>query len=122
MAVDATADDLALPVEVAFVFAGEQRDFDGRGEGRGLTLFAGERGLVHGIRGVDGERGFECALVAEGGFLGRVFLVGPRAVAAVDRAVGVEEEGGEGEVVVELEFRQLDGIGVDEPHANELVE
>lgn len=46
----------------------------------------------------------------------------PGAVATVDGAVGIEDEGGEGEVVVELEELQIDGVGVDEADAHELIE
>lgn len=122
MAMDAAFDDIAFPVEFAAVAFGEFGDVDWGAKGGGAALFASERGFVAGIGAVEFESALEGAGVGfEAGILG-VLLVLPGAVATVDGAVGIEDEGGEGEVVVELEELQIDGVGVDEADADELIE
>ncbi len=54
--------------------------------------------------------------------VGPVGAVRARAEAAVDRAVGVEQEHGERLVVVELEQRQVEAVGRDDADADELVQ
>lgn len=122
VAVDAAFDDIAFPVEFAAVAFGEFGDVDRGAKGGGAALFACERGFVAWIGAVEFESALEGAGVGfEAGILG-VLLVLPGAVATVDGAVGIEDEGGEGEVVVELEELQIDGVGVDEADADELIE
>ncbi len=55
---------------------------------------------------MDVKRGFERLFVAGECLVLLVLLVRPRAVAAIDRAVRIEKEGGEGEIEVELEPRE----------------
>ena len=122
MAVDAAFDDIAFPVELAAIAFGEFWDVDRRAKGSGAALFAKKGIFVAGIRAVEIESAPEGAGVGfEAGVL-RVFLVLPGAVATVDGAVGIEDESGEGKVVVELEELQVDGVGVDEADADELIE
>lgn len=122
MAMDAAFDDIAFPVEFAAVAFGEFGDVDRGAKGSGATLFACERFFVARIGAVEFKSALEGAGVGfEAGIL-RVLLVLPGAVATVDGAVGIEDEGGEGEVVVELEELQIDGVGVDEADADELIE
>ena len=122
VAVDAAFDDIAFPVEFAAVAFGEFGDVDRGAKGGGAALFACERGFVAWIGAVEFESALEGAGVGfEAGIFG-VLLVLPGAVATVDGAVGIEDEGGEGEVVVELEELQIDGVGVDEADADELIE
>lgn len=55
----------------------------------------------------------------------RLTFVGPgdiaAAVARVQFAVGVEEEDGEGEVVIEIEDVEVEGVDVGKPNEDELV-
>lgn len=46
----------------------------------------------------------------------------PRTEAAVGGAIGIEDEGGKGEIVVELETVEVEGVGVNEAEADELIE
>ena len=122
VAVDAAFDDVSLPVELAAVALGERGDLDGGAERDGAALLAGKGVLVGWVSAVEREGALKSATVGfETGVLG-VFLVLPGAVATVEGAVGVENEGGEGEVVVELEELEVDGVGIDEADADELVE
>ena len=63
------------------------------------------------------ERRFEEAVATLG-----VLLAGPRSVASVDCPVRVHEEGGEGEVVVELKELQVERVSLDHPHADEFLQ
>jgi hypothetical protein len=49
-------------------------------------------------------------------------MVGADAVAAVDRLVGVEEEAGPGELLVELEELEVEAPALDDADADELLE
>ncbi len=122
MAVDATLHHFALPIEVGFVFGGEQGNLGGCLERNGTALLGCERRFVGRIAAMDGQRSFNRALVTGDGRVLRVALVGPRAVTTVDRAVAVEEHRGKGKVVVELEQRQVQCVRIDQPHADELIE
>ena len=51
-----------------------------------------------------------------------LLLIGTRAVSSVDGAIGVEEERGEGQVIIELEERQVERIALNQAHTHELVE
>src|SRR6185295_8605870 len=52
---------------------------------------------------------------------GCVLAIRTRAEASVDRLVRVEEENGEGEIVIELEQRQVQCVGLNQADADELV-
>src|SRR6266516_2431496 len=52
---------------------------------------------------------------------GCVLAIRTRAEAPVDRLVRVQEENGEGEIVIKLEERQVQRIGLDQADADELV-
>jgi hypothetical protein len=125
VAVDAGLDNLALPIEFRFKLAlavGDVGDVERGFEAEGTRLFVGKSGFVGGVVFVKSEGGSEGALEAGEGFFGRILLMLPRAEATVSGAVGVEDEGGEGEVVVELEAGEIEGIGIDEAEADEVIE
>jgi len=46
----------------------------------------------------------------------------PGAEASVGGAIGIEDKGGEGEIVVELEAGEVEGVDVDEAEGHELIE
>src|SRR3989442_5459575 len=52
---------------------------------------------------------------------GCVLAIRTRAKAPVDRLVRVQEENGEGEIVIKLEERQVQRVGLDQADADELV-
>src|SRR5262245_11605851 len=101
MAMYATADHLSFPIQVAFGFPGELRDFEGCFERCRRALFASEHSFVGRIITMDRQRRFEGTLKTGGRLILRVFLVRPRSVSSVNRAIAVEEHGGKREIVVE---------------------
>jgi hypothetical protein len=125
MTVDAGLDDFALPVEVgceAFGVVGDVGNLEGCFVGERERLFVGEGGFVGGVVFVEVEGGLEGGGESVGGFVFGIFLMMPGAESSVGGAVGIEDEGGEGEVVVELEAGEVEGVDVDEAKADELIE
>src|SRR5205809_1077374 len=104
----ATLHDFATPIEIERVLLGQRRQFDRHFERRRSALFAREGGLVGRIAAVQRECGLERVAEAGGGFFLGVLLMNPRAVTAVDGAVPVKEEGGKGEIVIELKEREIE--------------
>src|SRR5881396_3484862 len=68
------------------------------------------------------EGGLQGAFETSGGFVLGIFLVRPGAVAAIDGSIPIEENRREGEIVIDLEQAQVQSIGVDNAHADKLVE
>jgi len=85
-------------------------------------LFAGECGFIGWITAVQREGRFQAAFESRRALVVLILLVRPRTESPVERAVAVEEKGGEGEIVIELEERKVDRIGVDHAHTDEFVE
>ena len=71
---------------------------------------------------MQGQSSFQGLAKTGGVAFGGVFLVRPRSEATVNGSVGVEQQSGEGKVVVELEQREVERIGVDQADALELIE
>src|SRR5207302_8994666 len=114
--------DFAFVVERWFVFASQRWEIVRRFELCRARLFAGERPLVRRIMFVQIKRsGERFTKTFDGNVLRRVFALGTRAVAAVNRPVCVYEEDGEGKVVVELEKREVKRVGLHQPDADKLV-
>jgi len=83
MAVHATLNDLAAPVEFGFVFS-----FDARHVGRSfktcrLALPAGELGVVCGVTAVHAQHAFERGGKARGHFVLRILLMFPETEASI---------------------------------------
>ena len=68
------------------------------------------------------ERGLDRAPIAGGGLVLRIALMPPRPIAPVHGAVAVEEDGRKREVVIELEEREIERVGIDHAHADKLIE
>src|SRR5580765_1081353 len=73
VAMNATRHDLSLPIQFNFVTASETRNVQRRFERNRVALFARQGRFVSWIAAVEGESGFEGALVARGGFVLGVF-------------------------------------------------
>ena len=123
MAVDAALHDVAFVVELRAVLALELRQVLGHGEFRRGPALQRQLGLVRRIRGVQGQRPIErLGQPLDRDVVGPVRVVRARAVAAVDRAVGVQHEDRERLVGVELKQRQVQAVGRDDPHPDELLQ
>ncbi len=119
--VDAAGNDLSIPVEERGIFAGQTGDLDGSPVGGQCGLFVGEGLAVGRIGLVQGETAFEEALEAGGGGLLGVGLMIPGTVSPVEGAIAIEEQRGEGQVEIELEPRQIERVGIDQPDPDERV-
>ena len=122
---DAGLDEIALPVEVgceAFGVVGDMGDVERCFVGKWEGLFEVEGGFVGGVAFVEGEGGLKGGGESVAGFVLGIFLVMPGAESSVGCAIGVKDEGGEGEVVVELEAGEVEGVDLDDAEADELIE
>jgi hypothetical protein len=86
------------------------------------ALFARQRQLIGRVTPMQLQRPFERALIAGNGCVLAITLMSPGTITSIDRAVAVEEHRREGQIVIELKPGEVQRIGVDHAHADELVE
>ena len=85
-------------------------------------MLAGKKRLVSRIAVVEFQGRFHRGLQTRKRNRFIAFMRDPRAVAAVDGAIGIEEENRERQVAVELKKRHVEAVGLHDANANEFVE
>ena len=121
MAMHATGGHFAFVIKHRLILAREAGILFRSCLRHGQRLFANENAFVLGIGFVQFQRRCQCLpkTLERNIFLG-VLQVRARPEPPVNGAVGVHEKGGEGQVVIELEQRQVQVVSLHEAHANEL--
>ncbi len=104
VAVDAI---IALGCLTVFVFIFQSGHFDGGAVGLGHAAFGGEGGFIFRIFGVQSEHAEHGFLEAGGGVEGVGALGTLGAVAAIHRAISIDEHRRPAQVVVKLELTQI---------------
>ncbi len=121
MAMHAALDHFPIVIESGFVLARQRRKILRSFEPCRARLFAGKRGLVRRVPFMEVQRG--CQRLAEPfhrDVFGCVLAIRTRAEARIDRLVRVEKENGEGQIVIELEERQVQCVGLHQANTDKL--